>query len=354
MEASYNANMPFKWNATRIQVLPNQNNAPRPGPNGNLGNQTTASVTSTSTLNAHAFTNATSGPPPPMAHPPQRNNHQARNEAAFGTGPPPQNPMNNQRDQRNDNNRGGGRNTSPIREKVKVRGFGSGSNPGLNSERRREDRSITRDRDRDNARARSRDKEKERSSSMSSPMTVTNSGASRKRSRSPRRTRSRSRSRSPPRRRIRTAPRYNVSVPRISLNFPESAVHELKKRYNNMYIPSDFFMADHKWMTSFPMHDEFKIQYASTFHIFNKELVESPLLSDAVYDPTDADHSFNAKVMLLAMPPPEVLVEKTCQLAESSKSKLTNSYPHFFQDLDQLQVLQIETIWYIPQEPFNF
>ena len=49
-----------------------------------------------------------------------------------------------------------------------------------------------------------------------------------------------------------------------------------------MYVPSDFFMADHSWMTSFPVHDGFKIQYASTFHIFNKELVESPLLSDAV------------------------------------------------------------------------
>ena len=24
VEATYNANMPFKWNATRIQVLPNQ------------------------------------------------------------------------------------------------------------------------------------------------------------------------------------------------------------------------------------------------------------------------------------------------------------------------------------------
>ena len=24
MEAAYNPNMPFKWNATRIQVLPNQ------------------------------------------------------------------------------------------------------------------------------------------------------------------------------------------------------------------------------------------------------------------------------------------------------------------------------------------
>ena len=37
-----------------------------------------------------------------------------------------------------------------------------------------------------------------------------------------------------------------------------------------MYVPSDFFMADHSWMTSFPVHDGFRIQYASTFHIFNK------------------------------------------------------------------------------------
>merc|ERR1719266_1510628 len=147
----------------------------------------------------------------------------------------------------------------------------------------------------------------------------------RKRSRSPpRRTRSRSRSRSPPRRRARTAPRYNVSVPKVSLNFPESGVFDLKKRYNNMYIPSDFFMADHSWMKSFPVHDGFKIQYASTFHVFSKDQVESPFLSDAVYDPTDADHTFSAKVMLMAMPPPDVLIEKTCQLAESSATNRDN------------------------------
>jgi hypothetical protein len=59
-------------------------------------------------------------------------------------------------------------------------------------------------------------------------------------------------------------------VPKVSLNFPESGVFDLKKRYNNMYVPSDFFMADHSWMKSFPVHDGFKIQYASTFHVFNK------------------------------------------------------------------------------------
>ena len=108
-------------------------------------------------------------------------------------------------------------------------------------------------------------------------------------------------------------------MPKVSLNFPESGVFDLKKRYNNMYVPSDFFMADHSWMKSFPVHDGFKIQYASTFHVFNKDQVESPLLSDAIFDPTDADHSFSAKVMLMAMPPPDALIEKTCQLAESSE-----------------------------------
>lgn len=106
--------------------------------------------------------------------------------------------------------------------------------------------------------------------------------SSRKRSRSPSRRsrsparRSRSRSRSPPRRRARTTPRYNVSVPKISLNFPASNVLELKKRYNNLYIPSDFFNAQHSWNEAFPIHSPFKVQYATTFHSFPKDTVEAP------------------------------------------------------------------------------
>ena len=94
VEAAYNANMPFKWNATRIQVLPNQN--ARQGPNAGPGGQTNASlptsvssVTTTSTLNAHAFANTAQPPPVQMSHPPPPRNTQPRNEAAFGGGPPP-------------------------------------------------------------------------------------------------------------------------------------------------------------------------------------------------------------------------------------------------------------------------
>lgn len=338
MEAAYNANMPFKWNATRIQVLPNQNidRGPRVGPGinpvGGVNNSNnTASVTTTSTLNAHAFANTApqmSLPPPPRGAP------QPRNEAAFGSGPPPAPAPNNRGgDHRGSNNDSRMRNNSPMREPMKGRGLSSSSNRD-HSSRNREDRGANRDRgnagsndrDRDRDRDRSRDsRDKDRGNTNSNNPTPPSgpSGFSRKRSRSPKRnTRSRSRSRSPPRRRIRTAPRYNVSVPKVSLHFPESSVHELKKRYPNMYVPSDFFIADHSWMKSFPVHDGFRIQSASTFHVFNKDLVESPLLSDAVYDPIDADHSFSAKVMLLAVPPPDVLIEKTCQLAESSNSLL--------------------------------
>jgi len=146
--------------------------------------------------------------------------------------------------------------------------------------------------------------------------------SSRKRSRSPSRRsrsparRSRSRTRSPPRRRARTSPRYNVSVPKISLNFPSSNVMELKKRYSNLYIPSDFFTAKHLWNNAYPIEEPFKVQYASSFHVFNKDSVEppSPSLGPAnwQFDPPDSDYTWVAKVMLLASPNIEDLYERTC------------------------------------------
>jgi hypothetical protein len=105
----------------------------------------------------------------------------------------------------------------------------------------------------------------------------------------------------------------------VSLHFPESSVIDLKKRYSNMYIPSDFFLADNAWMNTFPIHQPFKLQYPAAFHVFPKDLVDGPAPMDAVYDPPDADHSFNVKVMLLSTPPPEDLYEKTCHMADSGE-----------------------------------
>jgi hypothetical protein len=320
VEAAYNANMPFKWNATRIQVLPNQN-AGRPGSSG-MPVSAGPSVTTTTTLNAHAFSSAPPAnmahpPPPPRLNqpPPAQPHQQQRNEAAFGTGNRGDHGGHPQRTNDAPNNASLHSNAlrnSTTSSSPPVRDLKSGGRSS-NDHRRRDERSNTRDRSK---------------TSRSSPPPTS---STRKRSRSPpRRTHSPSRSRSPPRRRQRTAPRYNVSVPKVSLNFLESSVYELKKRYSNMYVPSDYFMANHSWMKSFPIHDGFKIQYASTFHIFNKDLVESPLLSDAVYDPSDANHTFSAKVMLMAVPPSDELIEKTCQLAESSTLKIYSDIFYLF------------------------
>jgi len=91
---------------------------------------------------------------------------------------------------------------------------------------------------------------------------------------------------------------------------------ELKKRYSNLYIPSDFFTAKHLWNNAYPIEEPFKVQYASSFHVFNKDSVDPPTPSlgpsNWQFDPPDSDYTWVAKVMLLASPNIEDLYEKTC------------------------------------------
>jgi len=127
---------------------------------------------------------------------------------------------------------------------------------------------------------------------------------------------SKSKSRSPPRRKPRHAPRYNVSVPKVCLKLDTSAVMDLKKRYSSLYIPSDFFSADHVWGHSYPLDAPFKISMPSSFCVMNKEYV-TPITSNRFkFDPKDADYSYVAKVMLIASPGLEDLFDKTCHFVE--------------------------------------
>jgi hypothetical protein len=109
-------------------------------------------------------------------------------------------------------------------------------------------------------------------------------------------------------------------VPKISLHFPLSNVMELKKRYTNLYIPSDFFNAQHSWNEAFPIHDPFRVQYTTAYHTFQKDTVEppSPALGPArwQFDPADADYTWVAKVMLLSSPNSEELYERTCNFVD--------------------------------------
>ena len=339
VEASYNPNMPFKWNATRVQVLPNQSvggGGPGGGFSGNMGRQ-----------NQHQQGGGGGG------------GFQPTNQlgSAFGNDGGPggnrgggggNNDRNTRFDggmrNRNDNMRGGGGGGNNMRggqNDMDMRGHG-GNDRGQDRQRQR---SPPRQRQRNNDREdRNRDinidntrdnrmnerperpqrdwkEERDRDRDKDSVPRV-----SRKRSRSPSRRsrspesrrRSRSRSRSPPRRRARATPRYNVSVPKVPLRFPASNVMDLKKRYNNLYIPSDFFNANHVWNEAYPIHEPFEVEYATSFHVFNKDLVESPILSDSKWqlEAPDADYTWVAKVMLLASPNMEDLYEKTCHFVD--------------------------------------
>lgn len=72
---------------------------------------------------------------------------------------------------------------------------------------------------------------------------------------------------------------------------------ELRRRYNNLYVPSDFFYSRIRWSESFPCHAPFSIKKPSAFHLFHKS-VENPNGVDnrAELNPSDADDSFSAKV----------------------------------------------------------
>ncbi|KAK7081355.1 Cell division cycle and apoptosis regulator protein 1 [Halocaridina rubra] len=129
------------------------------------------------------------------------------------------------------------------------------------------------------------------------------------------RSRSRGRSRSPPRRRMRVVPRYNVQVPKILLHMKEANVLELKKRYSNLYVPSDVFLARPLWSDTFPAYRAFQFPRPVSFHIMNKE-VEPVLENDAVYDPPDVNHCYAAKVMLMAVPAVEDVFRRSCALSE--------------------------------------
>ena len=80
--------------------------------------------------------------------------------------------------------------------------------------------------------------------------------------------------------------------------FPNRAttdVIELRKRYSNMYIPSDFFHSNFQWMQAFPLHRPLTLGNQCSFHIMNKE-VEPIVKGEPIPEPADCSYLFSAKV----------------------------------------------------------
>lgn len=72
-------------------------------------------------------------------------------------------------------------------------------------------------------------------------------------------------------------------------------VLEVRRRYGNLYIPSDFFNSNFRWLDAFPADKPFTLNKPCAFHIMNKD-VDGVAENDAVLEPPDADYLFSAKV----------------------------------------------------------
>ncbi|KAL0109583.1 hypothetical protein PUN28_014558 [Cardiocondyla obscurior] len=255
VEASYNPSMPFKWNATRIQVLPMGNNS------NNANTQQTNQ--------------------PNRQQQQQQQQQPTRTSGTYNAVPPPAENPNNSRFTTNTTNS----NTASNRNKV------SRVRERSPRERRNDDEEIERKRRREE-RIREREKKEDRSPSRT------------RRSKSPR-----------PRRRTRVVPRYMVQIPKIALDLPEADVLEIRRRYQNMYIPSDFFSTNFRWVDAFPPHMPFTLNKPCSFHVMHKD-VDSYNENTAVLEPSDADYLFSAKVMLISMPAMEEIYKRCCGVSE--------------------------------------
>ncbi|XP_013918791.1 PREDICTED: cell division cycle and apoptosis regulator protein 1 isoform X1 [Thamnophis sirtalis] len=283
VEATYNPNMPFKWNAQRIQTLPNQNQTqtqpllktPPPGLQP-IAQQPAFSVQAQpqpllqAQISAASITPLLQAQPQPLLQQPQQKAGLLQPPVRIVSQP------------------------QPARRLDPPPRFSGRNDRGDPMANRKDDRS--RERERERRRSRERSPQRKRS-----------------RERSPRRERERS-----PRRPRRVVPRYAVQFSKFSLDCLSCDMMELRRRYQNLYIPSDFFDAQFTWVDAFPMPRPFQLGNYCNFYVMQREV--DPLdKNTAVLDPADADHLYSAKVMLMASPSMEDLYHKSCALAEDSQ-----------------------------------
>ncbi|EYC06030.1 hypothetical protein Y032_0078g1155 [Ancylostoma ceylanicum] len=284
VEASYNPQMPFKWNAYRIQLLNSGDTGPpapqnhshppaRPAQTGGSGGGRWGPPTS-SDRNGPSHRGS---PPrrrsPPRRSPPPRRSSPPRKDVPRRKSPPPR--------------------RSPPRR----------SSPPSRSERS------------------DRDRKRERSANPPSSAQSTRRDSA-----------------SPPRRRARIIPRYECHPPRPVLLSEQVSVVGLRSRYLKLYIPSDFADMTAEWVRRVPLDTAIDLTNSVAFHVFNKE-VDYPLQDGetaAVLEPEDADHRHQVKVLLLAHPGKEEVHKKAFGLLPDGSTDDTHEPTSFFKQLSFL------------------
>uniref|UniRef100_A0A8C3NEP7 Cell division cycle and apoptosis regulator protein 1 n=1 Tax=Geospiza parvula TaxID=87175 RepID=A0A8C3NEP7_GEOPR len=280
VEATYNPNMPFKWNAQRIQTLPNQNQSQaqpllktppavlQPLAQQTFGVQAQPQPQSLlqAQISAASITPLLQTQPQPLLQQPQQKGGLLQPPVRLVSQPQPARRL-------DPPSRFSGRNDR-------------GGDPMPN---RKDDRSRERERER-------------------------------------RRSRERSPQRKPLERPLELIV-LNCCILTCCLSSSRSCdMMELRRRYQNLYIPSDFFDAQFTWVDAFPMSRPFQLGNYCNFYVMHRE-VDPIDKNAAVLDPPDADHLYSAKVMLMASPSMEDLYHKSCALAEDPQ-ELRDGFQH--------------------------
>ncbi|KAL9694754.1 hypothetical protein quinque_014039 [Culex quinquefasciatus] len=248
VEAAYNQNMPFKWNATRVQVLQSAAST-----SGGVGSSSTS-----------------------------------RHNMGGGGG------YNNSQ-QMSSGDRSGRNRYSPTRkspDRHRSSNHDSRQREVDDDDRRR--RRDDRDGDRYREKHRDRTPDRERRERERSPV----------------------RKQSPKRRKTRPIPRYMVQMPKQLLTQTRVDILELRRRYLTLYIPSDFFTSEVRWIEAFPPNEPFSINNPCAFHVMHKEVEPLVPVSANDLEPADADYLYSAKVMLMATPPMAEFYQKCFATAE--------------------------------------
>uniref|UniRef100_A0A915JT59 DBC1/CARP1 catalytically inactive NUDIX hydrolase domain-containing protein n=1 Tax=Romanomermis culicivorax TaxID=13658 RepID=A0A915JT59_ROMCU len=282
VEAAYNPSMPFKWNAFRVQLLPNQEvqsgsvyQSQQKQQDVSAGlKQQRASLVSGSRSNrwSDRYDGAQDVDVPSY----QQHQHSpySRRGVERSSPPPPSrrrrgaSPYTVQSSRRSPPSYARRRSPSPVRP------------PGTSSHYSQSSKSY--DKGVGHYSSSSFKREREYSPRKSSP---TRSSTAR----------SRSRSRSPPRRKARTSLRYAPYIPKFLLGVSELSIFEMRKRYDNLHIASDFFQVKFDWPESVCKASGFSFERQISFHITHKDVDDIQPTPEAVIDPPDANSKYSAK-----------------------------------------------------------
>ncbi|XP_037805518.1 cell division cycle and apoptosis regulator protein 1-like isoform X2 [Lucilia sericata] len=270
-EATYSNNGQFKWNATRIQLM----QQPQPLMGSNKSNYSTVAPP-----NEYQRGQMRRNSP---KRSPVRGRHERdhRERDRLHRSRDRDEAEHDRKRRREDNERSRDRGTAANNRGAAAAAESRG-NHGARNEKER-DRGESRKKERDAADREREERERERERERARDLELHRAGAKG--------------------RRAVAIKRYKVQIPKFLLTIKTADVQDLRQRYTNLYIPSDYFHANVKWSETFTPDNPFSLRRPCQFHIMH-EIVEPPTQPNPdLLEPADANYLYSAKVMLMSLPP---------------------------------------------------